>query len=82
MILLSRKVVESEFNFAESLELNSNAASLLFFEQSLLCPPAKVLCDGTHPIGGALNTPILLAPSRYNSCIRTKTPYKNKLVFI
>jgi len=36
----------------------------LYFSAQFLCsnPPAAVLCDGIHPSGGALNTPILLAP--------------------
>ena len=45
-----------------SLELNNNDARLYFSAQFLWNPPAAVLCDGIHPSGGALNTPILLAP--------------------
>lgn len=53
---------------AESLELNKSAASLYSSAQSLSSPPPNVLCDGTQPIGGVLNTPILLAPSPYSCC--------------
>lgn len=42
--------------------LKSIDASLNLATQSLVGPPATVLCEGTHPIGGAPNTRILLAP--------------------
>lgn len=51
----------------ESFELNNFAASLYFSAHSLTIPPARVLCDGTHPIGGAPSTAILRAPSLYIS---------------
>jgi len=47
--------------------LNNFAAWLHFSAHSLCIPPPRVLCDGTHPIGGALSTPILRAPSAYIS---------------
>lgn len=46
--------------------LKSFAALLEVFEHSLKMPPSSVLCEGTHPITGILNTPILLPPSPYS----------------
>lgn len=41
-------------------------------------PPLSVLCTGTHPIGGKLSTPILLAPTPYSSCTMSFSSAQNK----
>jgi hypothetical protein len=64
------------------LELNNFAASLKFSAHSLSAPPAKVLCDGTHPTGGALKTTILLAPSSYNSLQEKHRMQIQKLILL
>ena len=56
-----------EFNPEESLALNNSAASLYLSTHSLCTPPAKLLCDGRHPNGGALTTATLRTPNPYNS---------------
>jgi len=46
----------------ESFELKSIAAWLEESKQALFKLPPSVLCEGTHPMTGKPNTPILLAP--------------------
>nr|GEW55637.1 integrase, catalytic region, zinc finger, CCHC-type, peptidase aspartic, catalytic [Tanacetum cinerariifolium] len=50
-----------------SISLNNCAARFLSSRHSLSDPPAMVLCAGKQPIGDALETTILLAPSLYSS---------------
>lgn len=62
-ILLPGKLFLMESNFADNFWLNNCDAWLKFSAHSLAFPPAKVLCAGKHPIGGAPKTATLRAPN-------------------
>lgn len=63
----SESLAESISNLLDILELTNLATWLQYSTQSLVMPPARVLCEGTHPTGGSPTTPIFLAPKLYNS---------------